>query len=73
MRRVQAPPEQFHAWDSGMWRPWYAAVWAESAVAAGHQDAPTRIHRARLLTLDNPTPRRWSNGPPRCTTAAGTA
>ena len=54
MRRLQPPPEDFRDWYSGMWRPWYAAVWAETAVAAGHEDAAARIHRARLLTLDNP-------------------
>ena len=37
-----------------MWRPWYAAVWAEAAVVTGHPDAVARIRRARLATLDNP-------------------
>jgi hypothetical protein len=54
MRRLHPPPEDFRDWYNGMWRPWYAAVWAETAVAAGHEDAAARIHRARLLTLDNP-------------------
>jgi tetratricopeptide (TPR) repeat protein len=54
MRRLHPPPEDFRDWYNGMWRPWYAAVWAEAAVAAGHEDAAARIHRARLLTLDNP-------------------
>jgi len=54
MRRLQTPPEGFRAWYSGMWRPWYAAVWAEAAVLTGHEDAAARIDRARLLTTDNP-------------------
>jgi predicted ATPase/DNA-binding CsgD family transcriptional regulator len=36
------------------WRPWYAAVWAEAAVLAHHDDAPARIHRARRAARDNP-------------------
>ena len=41
-------------WASGMWRPWYAALWAEAAVVTGHPDAAGRIRRARLATWDNP-------------------
>ena len=48
------PPEQFRDWASGMWRPWYAALWAEAAVVTGHPDAAARIRRARLATRDNP-------------------
>jgi hypothetical protein len=48
------PPEQFRSWASGMWRPWYAALWAEAAVLTGHPDAAARIRRARLATWDNP-------------------
>jgi predicted ATPase/DNA-binding CsgD family transcriptional regulator len=54
MLQLHTPPEQFRAWYSGMWRPWYAALWAEAAVITGHQDAAGRIHRARLMTLENP-------------------
>ena len=54
MRRLQTPPEGFRAWYSGMWRPWYAAVWAEAAVLTGHENAAARIDRAHLLTTDNP-------------------
>jgi predicted ATPase/DNA-binding CsgD family transcriptional regulator len=54
MRLLETPPEQFRAWHNGMWRPWYAALWAEAAVVTGHQDAADRIDRARLMTLDNP-------------------
>ena len=39
------PPEQFRTWASGMWRPWYAALWAEAAVVTGHPDAAARIRR----------------------------
>jgi hypothetical protein len=54
MRSLDTPPEQFRDWHNAMWRPWYAALWAEAAVVSGHQDAAARIHRARLMTLDNP-------------------
>jgi hypothetical protein len=54
MRRLHTPLEQFRDWASGMWRPWYAALWAEAAVLTGHPDAATRIDRARLATTDNP-------------------
>jgi predicted ATPase len=52
-RRLTAPPERFRDWAGGIWRPWYAALWAEAAVLSGHPDA-ARIHRARLATRDNP-------------------
>ena len=54
MRLLLAPPEDFRTWASGMWRPWYAALWAEAAVVTGHPDAAGRIRRARLATWDNP-------------------
>ena len=54
MRVLAMPPEQFRSWHNGMWRPWYAALWAEAAVLTGHEDAADRIRRARLMTLDNP-------------------
>jgi predicted ATPase len=53
-RRLTAPPGRFRDWAGGMWRPWYAALWAEAAVLSGHPDAAVRIHRARLATWDNP-------------------
>ena len=53
-RRLPTPPEHLRTWSSGMWRPWYAALWAEAAVVTGHPDAAARIRRARLVTLDNP-------------------
>jgi predicted ATPase/DNA-binding CsgD family transcriptional regulator len=54
MLELMTPPEQFRAWHNGMWRPWYAALWAEAAVVARHEDAAERIQRARLATRDNP-------------------
>ena len=54
LRELAAPPETFQAWHNGMWRPWYAALWAEAAVLTDHPDAPTRIERARHMTVDNP-------------------
>jgi predicted ATPase/DNA-binding CsgD family transcriptional regulator len=43
-------------WHGGqvLYRPWYAAVWAEAAVLAGRDDAPLRIERARDAARHNP-------------------
>jgi hypothetical protein len=54
IQQLDTPPEQFRGWYNGMWRPWYAALWAEAAVLTGHQDATARLHRARLATTENP-------------------
>lgn len=51
---MQAPPEEFRAWHNGMWRPWYAALWAEAAVLAKHAEAEQRLARARPLVAENP-------------------
>lgn len=51
---LACPPEEFRTWHSGQWRAWYAAVWAEAAVLAGHPDAADRLARARRSTMDNP-------------------
>src|SRR6185503_11050117 len=53
MGLLDTPPEDFRAWHNGMWRPWYAALWAEAAVLAGHPDALSRLHRARQMTVGN--------------------
>ena len=53
-QRLLTPPEHLQWWVGGMWRPWYAALWAEAAVLAGHPDAAARIGRARLATMGNP-------------------
>jgi predicted ATPase/DNA-binding CsgD family transcriptional regulator len=37
-----------------MYRPWYAAVWAEAAVLAGCGEVGDRLARARRATRDNP-------------------
>ncbi|GAA2773477.1 ATP-binding protein [Kitasatospora cinereorecta] len=51
---LATPPEELNAWYSGMWRPWYAAVWAEAAVLAGDRSADERTARARRSTAANP-------------------
>ena len=51
---LDTSPEQFQEWYNGLWRPWYAALWAEAAVLSGHEDAAARIQRARLATAGNP-------------------
>jgi predicted ATPase/DNA-binding CsgD family transcriptional regulator len=54
LRLLAAVPDEFRAWYSGLWRPWYAAVWVEAAVLAGHPAAADRIEQARPSTADNP-------------------
>jgi predicted ATPase/DNA-binding CsgD family transcriptional regulator len=54
MRALHIPPERLNDWYSGMWRPWYAALWAEAAVLTGHADATGRLDRARPMATGNP-------------------
>jgi hypothetical protein len=43
-------------WHAGqfLYRPWYAAVWAEAAVLDGRPDADDRLQRARQTAAANP-------------------
>jgi predicted ATPase/DNA-binding CsgD family transcriptional regulator len=54
VERLGVAPDQLRSWFSGEWRTWYAALWAEAAVLAGHPDATERIGRARLSAAANP-------------------
>jgi hypothetical protein len=51
---LAVPPEDFQGSYAVRWRPWYAAVWAEAAVLAGHPAAADRIGRARRWAAGNP-------------------
>jgi predicted ATPase/DNA-binding CsgD family transcriptional regulator len=51
---LAAQPEDFRDSYSGLWRPWYAALWAEAALLAGDQDAVGRVGRARRCAAGNP-------------------
>jgi predicted ATPase/DNA-binding CsgD family transcriptional regulator len=51
---LATPPEDFRDWYNGLWRPWYAALWAEAAVLAGHPAAAGRISRGRRCAAGNP-------------------
>jgi hypothetical protein len=51
---LDTPPEKFSEWYTGLWRPWYAALWAEAAVLSGHRDAVARIQPARSAAAGNP-------------------
>jgi predicted ATPase/DNA-binding CsgD family transcriptional regulator len=51
---MDTPPEHLAEWYSGLWRPWYAAVWAEAAVLSGYPEAADRLRRARRATAGNP-------------------
>jgi hypothetical protein len=53
-QQLNTPPEELNQWYNGMWRPWYAALWAEAAVTSGHHDAAARLDRARRMCTDNP-------------------
>ncbi len=52
--RMEADPESLDTWYEAIWRPWYAAWWAEAAVLAGREDAASRIARARAAAVPNP-------------------
>jgi predicted ATPase/DNA-binding CsgD family transcriptional regulator len=49
---LTTPPEEFTQWYSGLWRPWYAALWAEAAVLGGL--GTDRLPRARAAAAGNP-------------------
>jgi hypothetical protein len=51
---LATPPEDFRDWNNVLWRPWYAALWAEAAVLAGDPAAAIRIGRARRCAAGNP-------------------
>ena len=53
-RLMATPPEQLDAWASGMWRPWYGALWAEAAVLSGSGEVADRVQRARSAAEGNP-------------------
>jgi predicted ATPase/DNA-binding CsgD family transcriptional regulator len=54
LQRLANTPADFREWHNGLWRPWYAAVWAEAAVLGGDPSAPDRIRQARQITAGNP-------------------
>jgi hypothetical protein len=54
LESLHVPPELLRTWFSGEWRTWYAALWAEAAVLAGHPEAPLRLERARMVVPANP-------------------
>jgi predicted ATPase/DNA-binding CsgD family transcriptional regulator len=47
-------PDDLQEWFNGMWRQWYAAVWAEVAVLAGDPSADERLVRAERIAAGNP-------------------
>ena len=55
--RLAIDPDDPDTWWHGgqiIYRPWYAAVWAEAAVLDQRPDAQTRIQRARHAARANP-------------------
>jgi predicted ATPase/DNA-binding CsgD family transcriptional regulator len=54
---LAADPETLDQWQTGVWRHWYAALWAEAAVLDDHVDRgdrAERLVRARDITAGNP-------------------
>jgi hypothetical protein len=51
---LRIPPHELRRWYQGIWRPWYAAAWAEAGVLAGEPDAAERIESVRATTAENP-------------------
>jgi hypothetical protein len=54
--RLSADLDDRTVWSgsiAGMWRPWYAALWAEAAVLSGHPDARARLERGAAATREN--------------------
>jgi predicted ATPase/DNA-binding CsgD family transcriptional regulator len=41
-------------WSTALWRPWYAAAWAEAAALSGTPDLEQRLEAAASATCDNP-------------------
>jgi predicted ATPase/DNA-binding CsgD family transcriptional regulator len=51
--RLSTPPHELRSWFDGIWRPWYAALWAEAAVLAGRPEAAERVAAVRPATAEN--------------------
>jgi hypothetical protein len=50
-------PDTLDHWDTGVWRQWYAALWAEAAVlddGVDDGDRSKRLDQARKITAGNP-------------------
>jgi hypothetical protein len=54
VQTLHTPPQQLTDLYYSVWRPWYAALWAEAAVMSGQEDAVARVDHVRLMTADNP-------------------
>jgi predicted ATPase/DNA-binding CsgD family transcriptional regulator len=51
--RLEIRPHELRRWHESIWRPWYAAAWAEAGVLAGEPDAAERIASVRATTAEN--------------------
>jgi predicted ATPase/DNA-binding CsgD family transcriptional regulator len=47
-------PDPWQSFVSALWRPWYAALWAEAAALTDHPDAGRRLRRSITATSENP-------------------
>ena len=56
LARLSATLDDQTVWNNSasiMWQPWYAGLWAEAAVLAGHPDAASRVQQAVVATREN--------------------
>ncbi len=53
VQRLEIHPHELRRWYQSIWRPWYAAAWAEAGVLAGEPDAAERIASVRPTTAEN--------------------
>jgi predicted ATPase/DNA-binding CsgD family transcriptional regulator len=56
LARLSSELDDGSRWSSSvmrMWRPWYAAFWAEAAVLGGHPQAASRLEHAADATREN--------------------
>ena len=56
------PPESLVGDAGGMWRPWYASVWAEAAVLSGQPDAESGWAAPSSRQWATRSPRPWCSG-----------
>lgn len=56
LERLSVGPDDplWNAWDTGLWLPWYAAMWAEATVLTAQPDAAARLALAARAARENP-------------------
>ncbi|MFC4948580.1 ATP-binding protein [Pseudonocardia sp. GCM10023141] len=54
LRELSVEPQQFRRWADGLWQPWYAALWVESAALVDPVLGRDRIAEVGPLVVENP-------------------